>query len=158
MTAWLQISKAHIWRNLWSQPPACKQTQPSSHYAQRREFMDGERLTVPASSSRLSELELKSWERKGEGGSYSARAGEEQDKNTKLHSARSFQHPRLQACGMLFHVYLWILMWLGLIPESYSDVTRPSAGGEDTVRDYRTHRNTIRHTWPNARLPCLIYI
>lgn len=56
--------------------PACKQTQPSSHYAQRS-VIRRERLTVPASSVRLSELELRSWEKEEQGrGSHSARARE----------------------------------------------------------------------------------
>lgn len=130
--AWLQILKAHIWRNLWSQPPPANRHShhPTTH---RGALLDGERLTVPASSSRLSELELRSWEkeeggREG-GGSYSARAGEGGgggENKTKTHLKVTLV-PSVWAAGpghdsaglkhLLCHIYLWLLMWLGLISE-----------------------------------------
>lgn len=141
------LKGTHLKESVESTPPANKHSHhPTTH---RGECMDGERLTVPASSSRLSELELKSWERKREGGSYSTRAEEEQDKNTRLHSAHAFQHPRLQACRMSGHVYLWQLMWLSLIPESYSDQTLHGRwwGQDEGLQDTQKHN----HTWLNAR-------
>ncbi len=91
----------------------------------RGALLDGERLTVPAFSSRLSELEFRSWEKEEQGGgSCSARAREDgggQNK-TKTHFKVKLV-PSVWAAGpgrdsaglkkWLCHVYLWLLMVTG---------------------------------------------
>lgn len=117
------LEGTHLKESVESTPPANRHSHhPTTH---RGALLDGERLTVPASSSRLSELELRSWEKEEQGrGSHSARAregGGGQNK-TKTHLKVTLI-PSVWAAGpghdstglknLLCHVYLWLLMVTG---------------------------------------------
>lgn len=130
------LEGTHLKESVESTPPANRHSHhPTTH---RGALLDGERLTVPASSSRLSELELRSWERE-EGGrgelQCKSRGGwrvEGGENKTKTHLKVTLV-PSVWAAGpghdsaglknVLCHIYLWLLMWLGLISESRSDQT-----------------------------------
>ncbi len=94
------LEGTHLKESVESTPPANRHSHhPTTH---RGALLDGERLTVPASSSRLSELELRSWERKSrEGGVGVQEQGRVEGVRTRqkhisrLHSSHLFEQQGL---------------------------------------------------------------
>jgi len=95
------LEGTHLKESVESTPPANRHSHhPTTH---RGALLGGERLTVPASSSRLSELELRSWE-KEEGGRGElqcksrggwSRVRTRQKRISRLHSSHLFEQQGL---------------------------------------------------------------
>lgn len=157
------LEGTHLKESVESTPPANRHSHhPTMH---RGALLDGERLTVPASSSRLSELELRSWEKEEQGGgscSARAREGGGGQNKTKTHLKVTLV-PSVWAAGpgrdsaglkkLLCYVYLWLLMVTGsnLWEPLWSNHVKHRDGDEDKMRDYtrHTHMHASIHSSPS---------
>lgn len=89
------FKKAHM-KESGSPTPTANRKQPSSHNVQIKMLLDSGWLTVPASNSRLSELELMSWEKeeglrfKSGGVVEGVRARQNKTKKNKQNKAHSY--------------------------------------------------------------------
>lgn len=110
-------SLRHTFEGICGVNPACNRHShhPTTH---RGALLDGERLTVPASSSRLSELELRSWE-KEEGGRGElqcksrggwSRVRTRQKHISRLHSSHLFEKQGLAMTPQGYKIYCVIFI------------------------------------------------
>lgn len=171
------LEGTHLKESVESTPPANRHSHhPTTH---RGALLDGERLTVPASSSRLSELELRSWEKEGQGGgscSARAREGGGGQNKTKTHLKVTLI-PSVWAAGpgrdsaglkkLLCHVYLWLLMVTGsnLWEPLWSNPCKAPWwcwGQDEGLHETHTHARIYTHSSfkavPHSWITFIIYV
>lgn len=156
LITWLQILKAHIWRNLWSQPP------PANKHSHHPTTHRGALLDVRDLLYQPLAWDCRSWSsdpgkmKMREGGVIVQEQGRVEGVRTRqkhisrLHSSHLFEQQALAMTPQAWKIYCVMFIsgcwwWLGLISESCSDQThvKQCDGGE--MRDYRRHTHTHLH-------------